>query len=174
MWLRLAALAALALAPCLVTAQQKQTLSLDDAFARVAQTHPELRLLGPRQQVLLAERDQALLRPALRAGAELENALGTGQASGLQGAELTLTLASDAAASWTHVAPWRTGASMRSRSNAKAAGLTCWPKPRVATWRWWPRARNAKSPHTTSPSAVVPWPQPANACKPVHRRNRCC
>ena len=94
MWLRLAAIAALSLAPCLATAQQKQTLSLDDAFARVAETHPDLRLLGPRQQVLLAERDQALLRPALRAGAELENALGTGQASGLQGAELTLSLSS--------------------------------------------------------------------------------
>lgn len=94
MWLHLAAMAALSLAPCLVAAQQKQILSLDEAFARVADTHPDLRLLGPRQQVLLAERDQALLRPALRVGAELENALGTGEASGLQGAELTLSLAS--------------------------------------------------------------------------------
>ena len=94
MWLRLAAIAALSLAPCLATAQQKQTLSLDDAFARVADTHPDLRLFGPRQQALQAEREQALLRPALRIGAELENAFGTGGLSGLQGAELTLSLAS--------------------------------------------------------------------------------
>ena len=94
MWLRLVAIAALSLAPCLAIAQQKQTLSLDDAFARVADTHPDLRLLGPRQQVLLAERDQASLRPALRVGAELENVLGTGSLSGLHGAELTLSLAS--------------------------------------------------------------------------------
>ena len=99
MWLRLAAVAALTLAPCIGIAQQldtpvSQTLSLDDAFARVANTHPDLRLLGPRQQVLLAERAQATQRPPWVVGAELENALGTGDASGLQGADLTLSLAS--------------------------------------------------------------------------------
>ncbi len=94
MWLRLAAMAALSLAPCFAAAQQHQALTLDDAFARVAQTHPDLRLLGPRQQVLRAEREQALLRPAWTAGVQLENAFGTGDAGGLQGAELTLSLAS--------------------------------------------------------------------------------
>ena len=44
--------------------------------------------------MLAAELDRASLRPPLVAGAELENALGTGEASGLQSAELTLTLAS--------------------------------------------------------------------------------
>ena len=94
MWLRLAAIAALLLAPCLATAQQQVTLSLDEAFARVADTHPDLRLLGPHQRALLAERDAALLRPAIQANATLENVLGTGAASGMQGAELTLGLAS--------------------------------------------------------------------------------
>lgn len=99
MWLRLAAVAALTLAPCIGIAQQletstSQTLSLDDAFGRVANTHPDLRLLGPRQQVLLAERDQATQRPPWVVGAELENAFGSGGASGLQGADLTLSLAS--------------------------------------------------------------------------------
>lgn len=95
MWLRLTAIAVLLLAPCLAVAQQKNSsLSLDDAFARVADTHPELRLLAVRDRVLLAEREHALLQPAWTASASLENALGTGAASGLQGAELTLSLAS--------------------------------------------------------------------------------
>ena len=94
MWLRLAAIAVLLLAPCLGIAQKNDSLSLDDAFARVADIHPELRLLAVRDRLLLAERDQALLRPGLKASASLENALGSGAASGLHGAELTLSLAS--------------------------------------------------------------------------------
>lgn len=69
-------------------------LSLDDAFARVAASHPELRLFDSRGAVLAAERERAALRPALVAGATLENAFGTDEARGLQGAELTLSLAS--------------------------------------------------------------------------------
>lgn len=69
-------------------------LSLNDAFARVADTHPDLRLIGNRRAVLSAESDRAALRPAWVAGASIENAFGTGDASGVQGAELTLTLAS--------------------------------------------------------------------------------
>ena len=94
MWLRLAAIAVLLLAPCLAIAQKNDSLSLDDAFARVADTHPELRMLVVRDRVLLAERDQALLRPGLTASASLENALGTGAARGFQSAEITLSLAS--------------------------------------------------------------------------------
>ena len=73
---------------------ESNPLTLDDAFARVARTHPELRLFGARGDVLAAERDRAALRPPLVAGATIENALGTGSYSGLRGAELTLTLAS--------------------------------------------------------------------------------
>lgn len=94
MWLRLSAIAALSLAPCVTAAQQNQTLQLDDAFARVSTTHPELRLFGAHENVLRAERDQALLRPTWTATAELENVLGTGEARGVRGAELTLSLAS--------------------------------------------------------------------------------
>src|SRR5690606_18292082 len=71
-----------------------EPLTLDDAFQRVARTHPDLRLFGPRGELLEAELDRASLSPAWIAGAELENAFGTGQARGLDGAELTLTLAS--------------------------------------------------------------------------------
>lgn len=75
-----------------------QRLTLDDAFARVAsyqgKSHPDLRLFEAKTDILNAERDRAALGPPLTVGATLENALGTGNASGLQSAELTLTLAS--------------------------------------------------------------------------------
>jgi len=95
MWLRLAASAAVALVVCAAArAQAPDILSLDDAFARVAQSHPELRLFGVRHEVLAAELDRAALRPPLVAGAEIENAFGTGQTRGFDAAELTLSLAS--------------------------------------------------------------------------------
>ncbi len=69
-------------------------LSLDDAMARVAQAHPTLELIGARGNLLAAERDGAVQRPPLVAGAQLENALGSGEYSDLDGAEFTLSLAS--------------------------------------------------------------------------------
>ena len=121
MWLRLAALAVFAIAPC-VHAQARSpelypeisptapmtssatvlpssslfppgTLTLDDAFVRVARVHPDLRLFGAQTDLLLAGRDQASLKPALRAGLDIENALGTGATRGFDQAEVTLTLA---------------------------------------------------------------------------------
>jgi len=102
MKLRLAALAVLMLAPCLPAHAQAPvaasrpvpSLTLDDAFARVAAVHPDLRLSGARVAVLQAERETALLRPAWTLSADLENALGSGEARALRGAELTLGLAS--------------------------------------------------------------------------------
>lgn len=95
MQMRLAALAACVVALAVALPTRAATpFTLDDAFARVADTHPQLRLIGARNNVLRAELDRAQLRPALVAGVELENAFGTGEASGLSGAELTLTLAS--------------------------------------------------------------------------------
>jgi cobalt-zinc-cadmium efflux system outer membrane protein len=96
MWLRLAAMAVLSLVLCdFAWAQaQNNVLTLDDAFARVAQSHPDLRLFGSRGDILAAERDRAALRPPLVAGAGIENAFGSGVASGLDRAEFTLTLAS--------------------------------------------------------------------------------
>jgi cobalt-zinc-cadmium efflux system outer membrane protein len=94
MWLRLAALAAFAavsVAPA--RAQSPVVISLDDAFARVARSHPDLRLVDGQQRVLAAEAEVAALRPGLTAGASVENALGTGDISGFGGAEISLTLA---------------------------------------------------------------------------------
>lgn len=94
MWLRSTALAVFAAASCLpAAAQSPETLTLDDAFARVAQSHPDLRLLEGQGKVLAAERDGAILRPGLVAGLSVENALGTGEASGFKQAEISLTLA---------------------------------------------------------------------------------
>lgn len=95
MQLRLTALA-VCIAACAVVgpAAAVDRLTLDDAFERVARSHPDLRLFGPRSEAFAAEFDRASLRPAYVAGATVENALGTGDASGLGDAELTLTLAS--------------------------------------------------------------------------------
>lgn len=98
MLLRIAAIAVFAVASCLpATARSRdwpiEALTLDDAFARVAEVHPDLRLLGAQTGILLAERDQAALKPALRAGLDIENALGTGAARGFDRAEVTLSLA---------------------------------------------------------------------------------
>lgn len=92
---RLAAVAAWVVACALaLPARAADRLTLDDAFARVADTHPDLRLFGPRRDALAAELDRAAFRPPLVVGAELENVGGTGDSSGVRGAELTLTLAS--------------------------------------------------------------------------------
>lgn len=94
MWLRSTALAVFAAASCLpAVAQSPETLSLDDAFARVAQSHPDLRLVDARQRVLSAELERAALPPGLVAGLAIENAFGTGEARGFSQAEATLTLA---------------------------------------------------------------------------------
>ncbi len=94
MWLRLAAMAALSFALRDAAAQATNTLSLDDAFARVAESHPDLRLIRSRAEVLSAERDSASLRPAYVVGATAENILGSGATRGFDSAEPTLTLAS--------------------------------------------------------------------------------
>ena len=98
MLLRIAALAAFAAMSCLpATAWSQQPprgqLTLDDAFTRVASAHPDLRLFGARTDALLAERDQASLKPALRVGLEVENALGSGPMRGFDAAGITLGLA---------------------------------------------------------------------------------
>ena len=95
MFLRIAAAAAL-LATLLagLPASAAEHLTLDDAFARVDRSHPDLRLITGQRDVFAADLDRAAFKPPLVVGAEIENAFGTGAASGLSGAELTLTLAS--------------------------------------------------------------------------------
>ncbi len=92
---RLAAFAALGWLSCASSrAQSPQILTIDDAFTRVVATHPDLRVFDARQAALDAERERASQRPALVMGAQVENALGTGEARAFDGAELTLSLSS--------------------------------------------------------------------------------
>ena len=71
-----------------------EPLRLEDAFRRVIATHPELAVLRFTAQSLAAEAERAAQRPPLTLGASVENALGSGDASGVHGAELTVSLAS--------------------------------------------------------------------------------
>jgi cobalt-zinc-cadmium efflux system outer membrane protein len=95
MFMRLAATAAWFAAMSVAqAAAAAEPLTLDDAFDRVAASHPALRLDETRAAILAAERDRAALHPALTAGVQLENAPGTGAYEGVRGGETTLTLAS--------------------------------------------------------------------------------
>ena len=92
MQVRRAALAAWLLLGAGIPAWAVDPMTLDDAFDRVAQAHPDLRLVGARTAVLEAERKGATQRPPWTLGAELENALGTGDARGFDSTELTLRM----------------------------------------------------------------------------------
>lgn len=95
MWLRLTALAVFAVVPCAMAQDvpPKPVLTLDDAIARVARQHPDLRLADGQRAVLTADAERDALRPPLRIGAELENVFGSGPTRALDQAELTVTLA---------------------------------------------------------------------------------
>lgn len=69
-------------------------LTLDDAFERVVASHPDLAAFRYTRDARAAEIDAAALPPAFQIGASAENALGTGDAAGVRGVELTLSLAS--------------------------------------------------------------------------------
>jgi len=95
MWKRLAALAALVIAPC-VAAQvplPPAPLTLDEAISRVARIHPDLRLPGLQRAAAHARLDEAAFKPPLAFGVEIENALGSGNRRGFDTAETTVSLA---------------------------------------------------------------------------------
>lgn len=110
MWMRLAAVAAIAFVPCAhaqgstpvtpfvdvppaVAAPSATPLSLDQAIARVARQYPDLRLADAQRPIWEARRDAAAFGPPLTVGVELENALGSGASRGFDAAELTVSLA---------------------------------------------------------------------------------
>ena len=95
MLFRLAALAAWVVLACGPTAAQAiAPFTLEEAYKRVVQNHPDIRMYRPLQAGLVAEADRATLGPALVAGLALENAPGSASLAGLRGAELTLSLSS--------------------------------------------------------------------------------
>ncbi|WP_312326075.1 TolC family protein [Stenotrophomonas sp.] len=110
MWMRLAAVAAIAFVPCAhaqgstpvtpfvdvppaVAAPSATPLSLEQAIARVARQYPDLRLADAQRPIWEARRDAAAFGPPLTVGVELENALGSGASRGFDAAELTVSLA---------------------------------------------------------------------------------
>ena len=62
--------------------QAQSVLTLERAFQRVLDTHPDLRRIGYEREVLDAQRAVAEQAPPLSVAAEIENAAGTGTASG--------------------------------------------------------------------------------------------
>lgn len=93
MWLRMAAVAVLAAVPGVSAWAGTPVLTLDDAFARVARQHPELRLIEAQREQQRAQMDLAALRPQTQIGLDIENALGSGELRGFDAAEITLGLA---------------------------------------------------------------------------------
>lgn len=113
MWLRLAACAAFLVVPVAYAqtgTAPSSTLSLDDAIARVATTHPDLRIFDGRRQVLDANLASAALKPPMTLGATIENTLGTGR----RGASLWSV--SVKACDGTTTRTWSTSASEVARS----------------------------------------------------------
>lgn len=91
---RAASIAAILLLSATVSAQVPSTLTLDAAFERALAKHPQLGRIQYRQEALGAELDSARQSLSLTVEAEVENAPGTGTASGFDRAEMTLSLAS--------------------------------------------------------------------------------
>ncbi|MGE8220002.1 MAG: TolC family protein [Stenotrophomonas acidaminiphila] len=95
MWKRLAALAALAIAPCAIAQvpSPPEPLTLDAAISRVARTHPDLRLPVLQRAAAEARYEGAGFKPPLAFGVDIENALGTGASRGFDASEVTVSLA---------------------------------------------------------------------------------
>lgn len=69
-------------------------MTLQSAIQRTLTNSPELHEFTYKQEAIEGEIKTASLKPALNAGIEVENFLGTGEVSGIKGSELTLTLSS--------------------------------------------------------------------------------
>lgn len=76
------------------TATSSSKLSLRDAISATLAHNPQLNSFQFRRQALEGELQTAGLKPAMRVGATLENAAGSGEFSGTKSAELTLALSS--------------------------------------------------------------------------------
>jgi cobalt-zinc-cadmium efflux system outer membrane protein len=88
------AFAAVALISSACLAQSPGVLTLETAFARTLQKHPELARFTYLREVSQASKDAEAQRPPLRIELELENALRSKQDSAFDSAESTLSLAS--------------------------------------------------------------------------------
>ena len=77
-----------------VQAPIRETLTLEDTIRMTLANNPSLYEFEFKHRVIDGESKTAALKPALSAGVELENLLGTGEVSGIKELEVTLTLSS--------------------------------------------------------------------------------
>ena len=77
-----------------VQAPIRETLTLEDTIRMTLANNPSLYEFEFKQRVIDGESKTAAFKPALSAGVELENLLGTGEVSGIKELEVTLTLSS--------------------------------------------------------------------------------
>ncbi len=77
-----------------VQAPIRETLTLEDTIRMTLANNPSLYEFEFKQRVIDGESKTAALKPALSAGVELENLLGTGEVSGIKELEVTVTLSS--------------------------------------------------------------------------------
>ncbi|QGX63093.1 TolC family protein [Alteromonas mediterranea] len=77
-----------------VQAPIRETQTLEDTIRMTLANNPSLYEFEFKQRVIDGESKTAALKPALSAGVELENLLGTGEVSGIKELEVTLTLSS--------------------------------------------------------------------------------
>lgn len=87
-------LSALAFIACAACASAQDEITLQDALSASLQHNPQLTSYKIRRVALAGEQTTAALRPELRLHSELENVAGSGDFSGVDGAELTLSFAS--------------------------------------------------------------------------------
>ena len=69
-----------------------QTLTLEAAIEQTLESNPELRVYTPRLTAARAQAAQAALKPPLELQTEVQDAFGTGRASGFDIAETTIAL----------------------------------------------------------------------------------
>jgi cobalt-zinc-cadmium efflux system outer membrane protein len=101
MWVKLTnhvALGCLLLALCNATVAQSQstaevTIDFDKAIAKTLESNPALLAFGYQIEAQQGRLMQSGIRPGVELGVVLENAVGTGDFSGVSGAEATITLA---------------------------------------------------------------------------------
>lgn len=74
--------------------ESKEPLTLQQALELTLEQNPSLNVFQFRQKVLDGERLTAAQKPAYQIGAELENVAGNGEFSGVDSAELTVSLSS--------------------------------------------------------------------------------
>ena len=77
----------------LTTAQSPQTLGFDEAIVKTLESNPELKAFGYSIEAQQGRIVQAALRPPLELDVEVENILGSGDYSGVNFAQTTISLA---------------------------------------------------------------------------------